>query len=152
MKIIIADDQRVIRELYEAILERAFGSKPTMAENGEELLEKLQGHDFFVSDQNMGSGITGLEAVMQARREKIHIPGILASGLDYSNLMAGVLEAVRTIKPEIKEGTPESFLTYLGISTLRKPFEPSDLRNEIARVSKIRYDSAKNLYIPESSH
>lgn len=80
MKILVVDDELVIRRLVECILSRK-GHSTVSAGNGTEAMElvRLAQFDLVVSDVRM-PGMHGVELVRTLRREGYEMPVLLVSG------------------------------------------------------------------------
>ncbi len=85
MKILFADDVADFRRFIPKGLERA-GHSVDAVENGEQLLEKLStgAYDLVITDNDMGSGITGLEVLSKIRSQARFkdLPVIVHTGTD----------------------------------------------------------------------
>ena len=118
VRIALADDQAIVRAGLRALLERQGIEVVLEAQDGGELLEKLQQTpvDVVLSDIRM-PGIDGIEALRQLRERGDATPVILLTTFDESELLLRATEA-----------GAQGFLL--------KDAAPDDLREAIGRVAR----------------
>ncbi len=146
-RILVADDDDLILGMNTHVL-KALGHTVGTAVNGTELYTQLRtgAYDLFVSDFNM-PGMTGLEAVLKARQDKVFIPGVFASGDDFNSLLGHAANATNIPIGTLEVGPLNREITRkLGVAILRKPFALTDLKSAVELVSALRYDSANGTY------
>jgi len=84
MKIIIADDDSMIRDFYNDIIKDTFDSMVEVetVDCGEKLVEKVKqgGYRLIITDNNMPPGMNGLEAILEIRKFNKEIPICMISG------------------------------------------------------------------------
>lgn len=83
--IIIADDEILICNLYKRLIKkRLIDLEIETVCNGENLVSSVKNGNYglILTDNDMGSGIKGLEAIKQIREFNPEIPIIFASGYD----------------------------------------------------------------------
>lgn len=117
-RILVADDDPLMRELIEAILMRD-GHQVTLVTTGSAAMEKVESEafDLVVADIFMPGG-TGLALLVSMREKDIQLPFICVSGGDGS-----------LFRPYA------STMTSLGaVSVLRKPFTPDQLLAALKRA------------------
>lgn len=81
MKVLVIDDEEMIRSLAEKVLRRG-GYEVTTAESGEEAIETLSNEadiDGVLLDMNL-PGMTGLDTLRKLREIREDIPCVLSSG------------------------------------------------------------------------
>ena len=119
MKILIVDDEQMIRLLAEKILTRA-GFEIVLTESGKEGVESLRadptGIDLAIVDFSM-EGMSGEDTIRALREIKPTLPAILSSG---SAIIA------EDLAEDIRPNT----------SYLQKPYRANDLTDRIAEVNK----------------
>lgn len=84
-KVIVADDNEFIRETYTDILENYLSNTEVVAvPDGESLVEEVKKGDysFVLTDNSMGSGITGIEAIREIRKSNGEVPIYMISADD----------------------------------------------------------------------
>lgn len=110
MKVLIVDDEEMIRSLAERILKRA-GFEVISVESGEEACKKLNGNptdfDLLLLDLTM-AGLSGEDTLSQIREKHPELPCIISSG------------QVTTI-----EDLPESIQSH--VQFLHKPYRANEL-------------------------
>ncbi len=118
-KILVADDEEIIRELSTAVLE-SWGYEVETVDNGEDLLKRLNSgekFDLVVTDNNMPK-MKGIEALEEMRKnplfDNVHV--ILRSGLGSPDLQKKVEK--------------------LGGIYLAKPHNNNDLKEKIKEALK----------------
>lgn len=120
MRILVIDDEEMIRTLAVKILERA-GHAILTAESGREGLELVQRNpdmiDVAIVDHTM-PGMTGMETIREIRRFSGSLPCILSSGHIISQ---------ETIPEDIRDRT------YV----LQKPYRPQNLIDKVSVVSQM---------------
>lgn len=117
MRILVIDDEEMIRTLAVKILEKA-GHAVMTAESGREGIELVERNpemiDVAIVDHTM-PGLTGMETIREIRRLSSQLPCILSSGniVELSHL-------------------PEDI--RLGTYFLQKPYRPQNLIEKVADV------------------
>jgi CheY-like chemotaxis protein len=120
-KILIADDEEIIRESISAILKKGGGYETDFASDGEEVLRKIKENVYglVLLDIEMPK-IDGYEILKQARLLYPDLPIIFVTG----------------------KGTPqktmESISQYNLTAYIEKPFTPAKILDTVARTLKIR--------------
>lgn len=117
LRVALADDQALVRAGLRALLQQQGIEVALEAEDGTDLLEKLQAHpvDVVLSDIRM-PGIDGIEALLQLRERGDTTPVLLLTTFDDSDLLLRATDA-----------GAQGFLL--------KDAAPEDLREAIARVA-----------------
>jgi DNA-binding NarL/FixJ family response regulator len=117
IRVALADDQALVRAGLRALLQQQGIDVALEAEDGADLLEKLQTHpvDVVLSDIRM-PGIDGIEALLQLRERGDATPVLLLTTFDDSDLLLRATDA-----------GAQGFLL--------KDAAPEDLRDAIARVA-----------------
>lgn len=92
-KIIVAEDQKPIRDICALYFQMIKGLEYDLCENAEQLLEKMRNvqYDLVLTDNDMGYGMKGIEAVRKIRETNKTTPIYLMSGdeIKYEALQAG---------------------------------------------------------------
>jgi putative two-component system response regulator len=132
-RVLVIDDEEVIRGLMREILERA-GYETIGAETAEQALSLLEEQDvsLVVSDIVM-PGLTGLEVLEEVRARRPSLPVILVTGAGtYENLSEAVTRGANGL--------------------VIKPFSHADLQNAVAgaleRVRRTEHDVRERLLAP----
>lgn len=117
IRVALADDQALVRAGLRALLQQQGIEVALEAEDGADLLEKLQAHsvDVVLSDIRM-PGIDGIEALLQLRERGDATPVLLLTTFDDSDLLLRATDA-----------GAQGFLL--------KDAAPEDLRDAIMRVA-----------------
>lgn len=117
IRVALADDQALVRAGLRALLQQQGIEVALEAEDGDDLLEKLQAHsvDVVLSDIRM-PGTDGIEALQQLRERGDTTPMLLLTTFDDSDLLLRATDA-----------GAQGFLL--------KDAAPEDLREAIARVA-----------------
>ena len=117
IRVALADDQALVRAGLRALLQQQGIEVALEAEDGADLLEKLQAHavDVVLSDIRM-PGTDGIEALLQLRERGDTTPVLLLTTFDDSDLLLRATDA-----------GAQGFLL--------KDAAPEDLREAIARVA-----------------
>ena len=117
IRVALADDQALVRAGLRALLQQQGIEVALEADDGTDLLEKLQAHpvDVVLSDIRM-PGIDGIEALQQLRERGDTTPVLLLTTFDDSDLLLRATDA-----------GAQGFLL--------KDAAPEDLREAIARVA-----------------
>jgi putative two-component system response regulator len=132
-RVLVIDDEEVIRSLMREILERA-GYETIGAETAEQALSLLEEQDvsLVVSDIVM-PGLTGLELLEEVRARRPSLPVILVTGAGtYENLSEAVTRGANGL--------------------VIKPFSHADLQNAVAgaleRIRRTEHDVRERLLAP----
>jgi CheY-like chemotaxis protein len=93
-KIIVAEDQESIRNICSLYFKQIKDLEFDLCENAEELLEKMRNarYDLVITDNDMGTGIKGVEAIRRIRESDKIIPIYLMSArkeIEQEALQAG---------------------------------------------------------------
>ena len=79
-KVLLIEDEELIRELYADVLQHA-GFELTLVEDGEKGLEKWRQESFSLLITDIGlPGISGWEVIESVRKKNIQVPIIIISG------------------------------------------------------------------------
>lgn len=118
MKIIIADDDSAIRGVYrDVICSLSKNIEVDMVENGEDLVKKVRqnNYDLVITDNSMGPGIKGLEAIKEIRKFNQKVPICLASGDNIEDVAFDAGASVYLPKPAMFETLENAIRRYLAI-------------------------------------
>lgn len=100
-KVIIADDEPIIRDLLGKMLGNVNGLECDLCKNAEQLLERIANtqYDFVLTDNDMNPGIKGIEAVRMIREMGVYknTPIYVMSGREVGDeaLQAGATGYIR---------------------------------------------------------
>lgn len=117
MRILVADDEQLTRQLTAALLKVAAGADVTEASNGDEAMDKIQAEkfDLLLLDWNM-PGKTGLEIVRSLQNNQSPPPVVMVTSNSERNMVMEALES----------GVADYVI---------KPFQPDYLLSKVAKYA-----------------
>ena len=120
-RILVIDDDQAIRTTIRLLLERE-GHDVELAEDGRKGLSRFESgqFDLLIVDIFM-PGMDGLETVRNIHRLRPHVPVIVISGYAFRS-------ALETVPDFLSMA-----MKFGAISSLSKPFKPSDLISAVAK-------------------
>src|SRR5271154_1965013 len=128
MRILIVDDEEVLRDVLEAVLRRE-GFQVVLASSGEEALSKLDGEEIdLVILDIMLPGISGIDTLRSIRVSNPHLPVIIITA--YSSIDG----AIQAMKHGAFHYIPKPFKNEEVVLTVNKALEQRRLSRENERL------------------
>ena len=118
-RVLIVDDEKHNREVFQEFCELTSAIEVELAESGQEALEKVQNEQFdLVAVDLIMPDISGLEVVSGIKQNSPHLPVVVITGnaTDRIITQAGLLGACRVIHKPVEL---ETFLSELALTLLR---------------------------------